>query len=359
MVAERTASVPESLAYLALFFSLLRPDLQAQIKLDQSSSNPMGIGSNPYNLTGLAFSGTQYGTNLNKIDSLFASKEAMAAAGNYDPLSQYLNWQPNAQFDASAVAMIVGESNPRAHLGSLDSESGYSSADDAKSPLSTVPSEDLSEFGAAGYTPPSEFADLLNSFEEYVDIDSFQTTEPSKGILDIQDFNDLSPFGMKQEQNFYPNKLSPQENFLYSPEYKTAPDGSDFQDSFDLELENKYFDPFTIDFGNTFTHNSSQLGSDLETEIDLDSLASLDFGFPLDILNPSQEVDASQIESQVDQLIQDPITARDNIGFHPTGNYIHFLLIFYHFVTCHIHLQNCSLYKLIDLVVIIIIITLF
>lgn len=327
MVAERRASISESMAYLALFFSLLRPDLQQQIALDQASISPLAVGSSPYNLTGLAFS-TSSGTN-SKFDNWLSSLEATTAGVNYDPLSQYLNWQPDSRFDGDAVAMIFSDSAPRTQLGSLvDSESGYSS-DDAKSPLSTssFSETDLSDLGAVGYTPPSDLTELLNTFEDYVDIDSFQATEPHKGILDVQDPNhfDFSGYEAKQELNYYPNKLSPSETLLYLPEFKTSPDGSDFQDSLEMELENKFFDPFTIDFGNTITNSSYQFDNGMETEIDLDSLASLDFGLPLDILNPTQEID-NQIENQIDRLVQDPVTTRENGRLSPNGNYLRLYL---------------------------------
>lgn len=313
MVAERRASITESMAYFALFLSLLRPDLQEQIALDQASIGPLAVSSSPYNLTGLAFS-TSSETH-SKFENWLSSKEAMTYGENYDPLSQYLNWQPDARFDGDALAMIFSDSAPRTQLGSIvDSESGYSS-DDAKSPLSTssYSETDLSDLGAAGYTPPSDLAELLNSFEDFVDLDSFQTTEPHKGILDVQDSNQL-------ELNYYPNKLSPSDTLLYSPEFKTSPDESSFEDSLGMELENKIFDPFTIDFGNTITNSSFQFDNDFETEIDLDSLASLDFGLPLDILNPTQEID-NQIESQINQLAQDPVTTREN-GRLNHGNYL-------------------------------------
>ena len=314
MVTERRTSITESMVYLALFFSLMRPDLQEQIAIDQASISPLAASSSPYNLTGLAFSGTN-----SKVDNWISS------LNSYNPLSPYLNWQPDARFDNDAISLIFSDSHPRTQLGSLDSESGYSS-DNAKSPLSTssYSDPDLSDLGAAGYTPPSDLTELLNTFEDYVDLESFQVTEPHKGILDVQDPYqfDFSGYQGKQELDLYPNKLSPPDTLLYlDNEFKTSPDGSDFHDSLGMELESKFFDPFTIDFGNTITNSSYHFDND-GTEIDVDSLASLDFGLPLDILDPTQEVD-NQIESQLNQLVQDPAATRDMGRVYPNGKYLH------------------------------------
>lgn len=325
MVAERRVSSPENYAYLALLFSLLRPELQGYLK--QEAVNPaIESITNPYNLTGLAFSGTApYGTNfVNNLNNFIPSKEAIATSGYYDPLLQYLGWQADTQFNNSGTAMILGDTQVRSHL---DSESGYSSDASSYSSQSTrqvhSPFDDLSELGAAGYTPQS--SGYVHSLEDYVDLESLANVEPyktAKGNFDLST-SDL-PLALKQEPDLLDKLFSP-ETFPYTTDLKTSQGDSDFPSDFQLGLESKDCDPFSIDFDQTFTNSSFQypLGDDLESIIDFDALASLDFNLPSDILTTDQAIDPSNnIDNQLQSLIQNPTPARNGSGY-PNGELLY------------------------------------
>lgn len=329
MVAERRfAASPENYAYLALLFSLLRPDLQGYLKLEQDANNQaISAITNPYNLTGLAFSGTApYGTNFGNDFNFIPTKQDIASSGYNDPLAQYLDWSSNAQFNNSGVAMILGDTQvTRNHL---DSESGYSSADEVYSPLSTSSFstqssrqihssfDDLSELGATGYTLPTN--DYTNSLEDYVDLEYLANVDPSKaskGSFDVTP--DLS---LTFKQNL--DRFASPETLPYFTDLKTSPGGNDFPNDFELGLDAKDFDPLAVDFVETVTNSSFQypFNNDLESMINFDELAELDFNLPSDILTTEGNADLSNdIESQLQNLLQGSSPLRNGSGDYPTS----------------------------------------
>nr|AOP32002.1 nuclear factor erythroid 2-related factor-like protein [Nematostella vectensis] len=291
----------ESLPYLLMLLSLLRPELQGYIKPEQAAP-VIPVGGSTYNLTGAAFNSHPYSaTSFNNY--FFSSKEANAAANGNDPLSQYLNWPPNTQFNTSAIAMILGEPGPSFRLPYGDSESGYSS-DEALSPLSAasyrsasppytsndagmqggIPVE-VTEPGATGFSSNGAF-----NPEDFVDLDLFQLVDqPNKQILENPG---AEQHGVKQEPSTPTNKMCPQSCAGLSMGKSAT--NVDFTNPFSLDLGigDKHFDPYSIDFETNQTTQFPGL-SEAGTSVDIDSLIGLDF--PLEILNEFQQEPANQL----------------------------------------------------------------